>query len=1158
MRVDPATGEVDASSAKQVAFADLSDVSLVVRAAPGYGQKVPDLKGQTLEQIEAAFSGSTYGYFLRGTYELEDGTAVEAVFGARFEDGAFVDDTDVGLFAFQQSVGNSFADLAPDGVDPFVTASQNSDDELKTDFVIDIAAAAEALAGEDATSAEQIAAQLWLTRNIGVQPAEDVDGEVVVGVAVRTRDSGNLGTDPAEDAGVSAASPGQITVDIESRADAVAIAAEAEGVLSAPIESAEVSSSADGIELLSTDGDGLFSGISAAGGGAVDNSQFDGLIIGVSLDAGASSQTAVLADLSQIALEVRNDADSPDQIVVVNEFTPKLNDAGDAYLFNVPTLGASHSLHIVTPSYFDGSIELSVQTLSQGSAGDTAISEAVSQTLTVLSQGDGVDLKVGSATGVEDSPVPVRLPISVTRKDVSEEIADVTLSLVTAEFGDAVDAISYVSRVETRMTDIAVTVDAGLVASDARFTDAAALRVDPATGEVDASSAKQVAFADLSDVSLVVRAAPGYGQKVPDLKGQTLEQIEDAFSGSTYGYFLRGTYELDDGTAVEAVFGARFEDGAFVDDTDVGLFAFQQSVGNSFADLAPDGVDPFVTASQNSDDELKTDFVIDIAAAAEALAGEDATSAEKIAAQLWLTRNIGVKPAEDVDGEVVVGVAVRTRDSGNLGTDPAEDAGVSAASPGQITVDIESRADAVAIAAEAEGVLSAPIQSAEVSSSADGIELLSTDSDGLFSGISAAGGGAVDNSQFDGLIIGVTLDAGASSQTAVLADLSQIALEVRAADPEANPGDPDQIVVVNEFTPKLNDAGDAYLFNVPTLGASHSLHIVTPSYFDGSIELSVQTLSQGSAGDTAISEAVTQTLTVLSQGDGVDLKVGSATGVEDSPVPVRLPISVTRKDVSEEIADVTLSLVTSEFGDAVDAISYVSRVETRMTDIAVTVDAGLVASDATFTDAAALRVDPATGEVDASSAKQVAFADLSDVSLVVRAAPGYGQKVPDLKGKTLAQIEDGFSGEVYGYFLRGTYELDDGTEVEAVFGARLEDGAFVDDTDVGLFAFQQSVGNSFADLAPDGVDPFVTASQNSDDELKTDFVIDIAAAAEALAGEDATSAEQIAAQLWLTRNIGVKPAENLFGELTYDVSVRTRDSGNLGDTPARRCRCLRL
>ena len=166
----------------------------------------------------------------------------------------------------------------------------------------------------------------------------------------------------------------------------------------------------------------------------------------------------------------------------------------------------------------------------------------------------------------------------------------------------------------------------------------------------------------------------------------------------------------------------------------VGLFAFQQVARNSFADLAPEGVDPFVTASQNSDDALKTDFVIDIAAAAEALAGSGATQAQKIEAQLWLTRNIGVKPAEDVDGEVVVGVAVKTRDSGNLAD--GQD-GLSIAAKDTISVAIESRADAVAIAAEAEGVLSAPIQSAEVSSSADGIELLSTDSDGLFSGISA-------------------------------------------------------------------------------------------------------------------------------------------------------------------------------------------------------------------------------------------------------------------------------------------------------------------------------------------------------------------------------------------------------------------------------------
>ena len=121
----------------------------------------------------------------------------------------------------------------------------------------------------------------------------------------------------------------------------------------------------------------------------------------------------------------------------------------------------------------------------------------------------------------------------------------------------------------------------------------------------------------------------------------------------------------------------------------VGLFAFQQVARNSFADLAPDGVDPFVTASQNSDDELKTDFVIDIAAAAEALAGGGATQAQKIEAQLWLTRNIGVEPAKDVDGEVVVGVAVRTRDSGNLAD--GQD-GLSIASTDTISVAIRSHA----------------------------------------------------------------------------------------------------------------------------------------------------------------------------------------------------------------------------------------------------------------------------------------------------------------------------------------------------------------------------------------------------------------------------------------------------------------------------------
>ena len=64
---------------------------------------------------------------------------------------------------------------------------------------------------------------------------------------------------------------------------------------------------------------------------------------------------------------------------------------------------------------------------------------------------------------------------------------------------------------------------------------------------------------------------------------------------------------------------------------------------------------------------------------------------------------------------------------------------------------------------------------------------------------------------------------------------------------------------VPEFTSKNADGGD-YAFNVPEgLGASESLHLVTPSFFDGSINLTLKTLSQGSAGDTAMSEEVEQT-----------------------------------------------------------------------------------------------------------------------------------------------------------------------------------------------------------------------------------------------------------------------------------------------------------
>ena len=115
------------------------------------------------------------------------------------------------MYAFQQNVGNAFAD----GI---VTATTNSDDATKTDFVIDIEAAAidlvaplidqslEAAILADAPTAEQITllaeydqaliqAQQWLTRNLGVDPATEVTGELPIEIGITTRDTNNVLSD---------------------------------------------------------------------------------------------------------------------------------------------------------------------------------------------------------------------------------------------------------------------------------------------------------------------------------------------------------------------------------------------------------------------------------------------------------------------------------------------------------------------------------------------------------------------------------------------------------------------------------------------------------------------------------------------------------------------------------------------------------------------------------------------------------------------------------------------------------------------------------------------------------------------------------------------------------------------------------------------------
>ena len=189
-----------------------------------------------------------------------------------------------------------------------------------------------------------------------------------------------------------------------------------------------------------------------------------------------------------------------------------------------------------------------------------------------------------------------------------------------------------------------------------------------------------------------------------------------------------------------------------------------------------------------------------------------------------------------------------------------------------------------------------------------------------------------------------------------------------------------------------------------------------------------------------MSASVTQTLEVYSEGNGVDLKVGDANGIEDSIVPVRLPISATRIDTSEEIVSVRLTMATEDFGSSEATISYVTRIETRMTGIEDI--KSLVAEGASFVDAATL---------GAETPKSVSFfTDLSDVSLIVRSAPGYGQNVPSLKSVTdLAGIATAMSDtdiDVYAMFLRGTYTTADGNEITTSFAVENDGGVLTDNS----------------------------------------------------------------------------------------------------------------
>ena len=142
----------------------------------------------------------------------------------------------------------------------------------------------------------------------------------------------------------------------------------------------------------------------------------------------------------------------------------------------------------------------------------------------------------------------------------------------------------------------------------------------------------------------------------------------------------------------------------------------------------------------------------------------------------------------------------------------------------------------------------------------------------------------------------------------------------------------DQLFNAKPSTDNTKDliANQELLFNIPSSVLNNAeVKLVTPEYFDDSLELTFMTLSQGGAGDIATSTPIPLSIPIHSFADGIKtitddegketLEVtgldssGKLVGVEDGAA-VRLSVKVAREDISENIKEVKLTGLNTDFG----------------------------------------------------------------------------------------------------------------------------------------------------------------------------------------------------------------------------------------------------
>ena len=136
-------------------------------------------------------------------------------------------------------------------------------------------------------------------------------------------------------------------------------------------------------------------------------------------------------------------------------FNAKLSSDGSELVFNIPSSGlyvdeettrwiltTKLIISISLPEYFDKDLDLTIKTLSQGGAGDVAISDSIARSVQIYAVGDGVkELEdPGNIVGVEDGAA-IRLSVKVAREDASENITQVKLTGLNADFGISRDDV---------------------------------------------------------------------------------------------------------------------------------------------------------------------------------------------------------------------------------------------------------------------------------------------------------------------------------------------------------------------------------------------------------------------------------------------------------------------------------------------------------------------------------------------------------------------------------------------------------------------------------------------------------------------------------------------------------------------------------------------